>query len=61
MQEIWNFVLQISSVHADAEQLFFYPQVTDFKNKEVTANPKPYTFPKHQFTQTLTPKLLPSL
>ena len=43
MQNIWNFVLHNCILIFDAEHVYFQPQVTDFKNKEVTVylNPKP--------------------
>ena len=41
MQDFWNFVLHNCILNFDAEQVHLKPQVTNVKNKEVTANPKP--------------------
>ena len=38
-----NFVLDNCILDFDAEQVYLQPQVTNLKNKEVTANSKPQT------------------
>ena len=43
MKDFWNFVLQNCILIVDAEQGYLKPQVTNVKNREVTANPKPQT------------------
>ena len=47
MQVLQNFVLHNCFLNFDAEQVYLKPQVTNVKNKEVTANPKPQTLEKH--------------
>ena len=44
MLEFRDFVLNSCILIFNAEQVYLEPQVSDFKNKEVTANPvpKPY-------------------
>ena len=46
MQDLRNFVLDNYIPIFDAEQVYFKPQVTNFTNKEVTADPKPQHPPK---------------
>ena len=43
MQDFGNLVLHDCIFNFDAEQVNFKSQVTNVKNKEVTANPKPQT------------------
>ena len=45
MQDFWNFVL----LDFDAEQVYLKLQVTNVRNKEVTANPKRQTLKKTRF------------
>ena len=40
----------------DAEQVYLKPQVTNVKNKEVTANQQPQTLEKIGLLKTLSPK-----
>ena len=40
MKDFWNFVLDNYILDFDAEQVYLKPQVTNLKNKKVTANPK---------------------
>ena len=55
-QDFGNFVLYNCILIFQAEQVYSKPQVTNFKNKEVTANPKPQTPPKIGFSKTSNPK-----
>ena len=55
MQEFRDFVLQNCILNFDAEQVYLKPQVTNFKNKEVTANPQPQTLEKNWFFETPKP------
>ena len=47
MKDFWNFVLHNCILDFDAEQVYFKLQITNLKNKKVTANQlvfrKPYT------------------
>ena len=43
MQDFRNFVLHTCILNFDPEQVYFKLQVTNFKNKQVTANPNPQT------------------
>ena len=58
MQDFPNFVLHNCILIYDAEQVDLKLQLEaiDFKNKEVTANPKPKTLEKNCFLKTLNPK-----
>ena len=47
MQDFRNFVLDNCILDFDAEQVYLKPQVTNLKNKKVTANPKPQTLEKN--------------
>ena len=47
MQDFRNFVLQNCILIFDAEQVYLKLQVTNVKNKEVTANPKPQALKKN--------------
>ena len=47
MQDFRNFALHICTLHFDAEQVYLKLQVTNVKNKEVTANPKPQALGKN--------------
>ena len=47
MQDFWNLVLHNCILDFDVEQVYFKLQVTDIKNKEVTANPEPQTLEKN--------------
>ena len=49
MMDFRNFVLDNCILYFDAEQVYLKPQVTNLKNKEVTANPKPQTLEKDWF------------
>ena len=53
MRDIRDFVLHVSVVIFDAEQVYVELQITNFKNKEVTANLKPQTLEKICFSKTL--------
>ena len=46
MEDFRNFVLDNCILYFDAEQVYLNPQVTNLKNKEVTANPKSQTLEK---------------
>ena len=46
MQDFRNFVLHSCIPIFDAEQVYLKPEITNFKNKEATANPKPKTYKK---------------
>ena len=46
MQDFRNFVLHKSILDFDSEQIYLKPQVTNVKNKEVKAKPKPQTLEK---------------
>ena len=41
IQDFWDFVLHSCIPIFDAEQVYLKPEITNFKNKEATANPKP--------------------
>ena len=61
MKDFRNFVLDNCILDFDAEQVYLKPQVTNLKNKEVTANPKTQTLEKIWFFEnplpfTLNPK-----
>ena len=62
MKDFLNFVLDNCILDFDAEQVYCIlklvskPQVTNLKNKKVTANPKPQTLEKIAFSKTLNPK-----
>ena len=56
MQDFRNFVLHNHILIFDSEQVYFKPQVINFKNKEVTANPKPKTLKKIGVLKTLKSK-----
>ena len=60
MQDFWNFVQHNCILNiiafSYAEQVYLNPQVTNVKNKEVTANPTPYTLEKIGLSKTLNPK-----
>ena len=43
MQNFRNFVLHNCIVIFDAEQVYLKVQITNFKNKEVTTNPRTIT------------------
>ena len=55
MQGFRNFVLHNSILNLDAAQACLKLQVTNFKNKAVTANPKPQTLGKNELSKTLNP------
>ena len=46
MKDFRDFVLDNYILNFDAEQVYFKPQITNLKNKEVTANPKSQTLGK---------------
>ena len=46
MHNFLNFVLHNWILIFDAEQVYLKPQVINFKNKEVTANPETQTIKK---------------
>ena len=56
MRDFQNFVLDYCILNFEAEQVYLKPQVTNLKNKEVTANLKPQTLEKIGFSKTLYPK-----
>ena len=56
MKNFRNFVLDNSILDFDAEQVHLKPHVTNLKNKEVTADPKPQTLEKNGFSKTICPK-----
>ena len=56
MKDFRNFVLNNCILDFDAEQVYWKPQVTNLKNKKVTANPKLQTLEKIGFSKTLNPK-----
>ena len=56
MKDFRNFILNNWILVFDAEPVHLKPQVTHFKNKEGTANPKPQTLEKNGFSKTLNPK-----
>ena len=56
MKDFRNFVLDNCILDFDAEQVYLKPQVTNLKNKKVTANPKLQTLEKNWFSKTLNPK-----
>ena len=47
MKDFRDFVLDNCILDFDTEQVYLKPQVTNLKNKEVTANPEPQTLKKH--------------
>ena len=49
MKDFRNFVLDNFIFDFDAEQVYLKPRVTNLKNKEVTADPKPQTLEKLVF------------
>ena len=55
MQDFRNYVLHNFIVIFDAEQVYLQPKVTNVKNKEVTANPKPQTLQKTWFFENPKP------
>ena len=59
MQDSRNFVLNYCILTFDAEQVYLKPQVTNLKNRKVTANPnfpKLQTLEKNWSLKTLNPK-----
>ena len=54
MKDFRNFVLDNCILDFDAEQVYSKPQVTNLKNKEITANPLPQTLEKNGCSKTLT-------
>ena len=48
IQDFRNFVLHKCILNFDAEEVYFKLQVTNVKNKEVTANPKPQILDKNR-------------
>ena len=50
-----NFVLDNCTLDFDAEQVYLKLQVTNLKNKEVTANPKLQTLEKNWFFENPKP------
>ena len=54
MQDFRNFVLHNCILNFDTEQV--YLKVTNIKNKEGTANPKPQNLEKNRLSKTLKPK-----
>ena len=61
MKDFLNFVLDNCILDFDAEQVYCIlklvskPQVTNLKNKKVTANPKPQTLEKNCFFENPKP------
>ena len=55
-RDILEFDLHICVVTFDAEQVYAKLQITNFKNKEVTSNPKPQTLEKTGLSKTLNTK-----
>ena len=55
VKEFWNIVLDNCILDFDAEQVYLNPQVTNLKNKKVTANPKPQTLEKNWFFENPKP------
>ena len=55
MNDFWNIVPHKWFLDFDAEQVYLKPQVTNLKNKEVTANPKPQTLEKNWFFENPIP------
>ena len=55
MKDFRNFVLDNCIFDFDAEQVYLEPQVTNLKNKKVTANPKPQTLKKNWFFENRIP------
>ena len=55
MKDFRNFVLDNCILDFDVEQVYLKPQVTNLKNKEVTANPKPQTLEKKWFFENPLP------
>ena len=56
IKDFRNFVLDNCILDFDAEQVYLKLQVTNLKNKKVTANPKLQTLEKIGFSKTLNPK-----
>ena len=56
MQDFRNFVLHNCILNFDTEQVYLKLQVTNIKNKEGTANPKPQNLEKNRLSKTLKPK-----
>ena len=56
MQDFRNFVLHNCILICDAEPVYLKPQVTNVKNKEVIANPKPQTLKIELFFENPKPK-----
>ena len=56
MQEFRKLDLNICILNLDAKQLYFKSQATNFKNKKVTANPKPQTLKTIDFQVSENPK-----
>ena len=54
MKDFRNFVLDNCILDFDAEKVYSKPQVTNLKNKEITANPLPQTLEKNGCSKTLT-------
>ena len=55
MMDFRNIVLDNCILDFDAEQVYLKPQVTNLKNKKVTANPKPQTLEKNCFFENPKP------
>ena len=55
MKDFRNFVFDNCILDFDVEQDYLKPQVTNLKNKKVTANPKLQTLEKIGFSKTLNP------
>ena len=47
--EFWNFMVHNCIVNFDSVQVSLKLQVTNFKKREVTANPKPQILQKNPF------------
>ena len=58
MHDFRNFVLHNCILIFATEQVYLKLQLTNVKNKEVTANPKPQTLEKKWSFETLNPKPL---
>ena len=55
MKDFWIFVLNNCILDFDAEQVYLKPQVTNLKNKKVTANPKLQNLEKNWFFENPKP------
>ena len=55
MKDFRNFVLDNCILDFDTEQVYLKPQVTNLKNKKVTANPKLQTLEKNWFFENPKP------